>query len=110
MAPPSVKYTWTIEDLAKVCGVSADAIYMAKMRGEFDPESFESLFPFVMRKGRKEIKLAMIEYGLLRERGEKPVNPLVASAGKKAEEGKKDDGGKKGAERKKRKSRPLFDE
>lgn len=65
---------WTYEKLAELCNMSVKAVHQARSRKEFDPLDFASLFPWIARKGKPEIRRAILDYGFMQDTA---INPLV---------------------------------
>ena len=72
MARPPQNFYYTFEDLRKLTGLTMDAIYQHKARGDVEPASIESVVKFVARYGRLELKREILENMLLREVPNKP--------------------------------------
>jgi hypothetical protein len=72
MARTYEEYSFGYKDLQELTGLSLDNLYQFKTRGDFDPESLGSVFLFLCRHARLELRKQAIDYMLNRELLDKP--------------------------------------
>ena len=46
---PKIEYTYTIQDIAELAGMTRNALGVAKVRGKIDPEDFRSVVNFLIK-------------------------------------------------------------
>jgi hypothetical protein len=63
MAREQITFSFNYEDLAELTDMSVDGIRQARSRNEFDPTDIASVFVWLGRKGTRELRLAMHEFG-----------------------------------------------
>jgi len=47
---PKIEYTYTIQDIAELAGMTRNALSVAKVEGKIDPGDFRSVVSFLIRR------------------------------------------------------------
>ena len=64
---PPAEWTYNPATLAKLTGLSIDAIWQHRTRGTFDPDDLESVMLWLARHGRMDLRLKMVTSAVSRE-------------------------------------------
>ncbi len=60
MARPTFEWTFGYADIAKLCGISSNAVSKAVSRGNLVPDDLLSVATFLAAHGREEVRLEIV--------------------------------------------------
>ena len=68
MARPAIEFLYGYEDIRKLTNLTYANIKSHKKRGSFDPADLRSVVLFLARHGKLELRKAIVEHALMREK------------------------------------------